>query len=58
MRRQYIKGNDNTPFEILEDEKNGRASEPVSQTAYQRRYEAKLEKLSEETKKSLKKGKT
>lgn len=55
MRRQYIKGNDNTPFEILEDDKNASTSESVSQTAHQHRYDAKLEKLSEETKKSLKK---
>ncbi len=57
MRRQYIKGSDNKPFEIIEDDQNNQGdSKPVQQPKLHR-YEGQLDKLSKATKDTLKKNK-
>lgn len=55
MRRQYIKGSDNKPFEIVEDDQNNQSDlKPVQQSKHHR-YEGQLDKLSKATKDTLKK---
>lgn len=56
MRKQYIKGTDQKPFEIVEDDRNDQAAEAKKTTSV-RRYEVKLGKLSQATKDTIKKPK-
>ena len=57
MRRQYIKGGDDKPFEIIEDDQNNQGdSKPVQQPKLHR-YDGQLDKLSKPTKDTLKKNK-
>lgn len=54
MQRQFIKGNDNKPFEIIEDDQN---NQKTTQQSKLHRYEVQLDKLSKATKETLKKNK-
>lgn len=56
MRKQYIKGTDQKPFEIVEDDRNNQTAEAKKTTSV-RRYEVKLDKLSQATKDTIKKPK-
>ena len=56
MRKQYIKGSDKKPFEIVEDDRNDQPAEAQKTTSV-RRYEVKLDKLSQATKDTIKKPK-
>lgn len=56
MRKQYIKGTDQKPFEIVEDDRNDQPAEAKKTTSV-RRYEVKLDKLSQATKDTIKKPK-
>lgn len=57
MRQQYIKGNDNEPFMIVEDDHNDQNTPKPDNSKNLHRYEGQLAKLSQATKNSLKKNK-
>jgi len=58
MRKQYIKGSDSKPFEIIEDEHNDQGSaNPKIQQGKFHPSDGQLEKLSKATQKSLDKNK-
>lgn len=57
MRQQYIKGGDNKPFVIVEDERNDENTPKPEHAKNLHRYEGQLDKLSQATKNTLKKRK-
>lgn len=57
MRPQYIKGGDNKPFMIVEDDRNDQNTPKPAHAKNLHRYEGQLDKLSQATKNSLRKKK-
>lgn len=57
MRQQYIKGDDNKPFVIVEDDRNDQITPKTDHAKNLHRYEGQLDKLSQATKNTLKKKK-
>ena len=57
MRQQYIKGGDNKPFVIVEDERNDENTPKPDNAKNLHRYEGQQDKLSQATKNTLKKKK-
>lgn len=55
MRQQYIKGGDNKPFIIVEDDRNDPGVHKSVDAKNLHRYESQLDKLSQATKNSLNK---
>lgn len=55
MRQQYIRGGDNKPFVIVEDDRNNQNASKPADSKNLHRYESQLDKLSQATKNSLKK---
>jgi len=53
MRKQYIKGSNNKPFEIIEDDQNNQSNLRAGQRPKLHRYEVQLDKLSKATKETL-----
>ena len=57
MRRQFIKGSDNKPFEVVEDDQNNETNSRPARQVKLHRYDGQLDKLSKATKETLKKNK-
>lgn len=57
MQKKYIKGDNNTPFEIIEDDNNQQSASSSERRKNLHRYETQLDKLSKATQDTLDKNK-